>query len=203
MKTRIISIVVVLSFSILVSAQGIEKKPEKIYKNAFSISLATLPLGNFQLNYERSLNSAWAIKIGIGATFVDKDDRKKEGLNSEIYLKYYVLDKDREKKFYNIYFSPYVEYKNTSVTFYDEDTRIGTGRQVVTYNSIGGGFLFGQYFVLGKRLVLDLYFGGGIRTNFSSGEDNYLYNQVYDRTFLQDVYRGIIGKIGLDIGFKF
>lgn len=200
MKTRIFSIVILLSASLLVSAQSLEKKSDKIYNNALSISLATLPTGNFQLNYERSINTTWAIKIGIGATFIDKDDRKKEGLNSEIYLKYYVLDKDREKKFYNIYFSPFIEYKNTSVTFYDEDTYMGAyNKQVVTYNSVGGGFLFGQYFVLGKRLVLDLYFGGGIRRNFSNDEDNSLFNT----TPFQEGYNGIIGKIGLDIGFKF
>jgi len=200
MKTIIITVAVFIYTSLFISAQTPVQKPEKIYNNALSIALTNLPLGNFQINYERSITSDWAIKIGIGASFIDKDDRKKEGLNSEIYLKYYVLDKDREKKFYNIYFSPYVEYRNTSVTFYDEDTYMGAfSKQVVTYNSVGGGFLFGQYFVLGKRLVLDLYFGGGIRRNFSSDADNSLFNG----TSFQEGYNGIVGKIGLDIGFKF
>ena len=86
------------------------------------------------------------------------------------------------------------------MTFYNEDTYMGAfDKQVVTYNSIGGGFLFGQYFVLGKRLVLDLYFGGGIRKNFSSDKDNSLFNT----TSFQEGYNGIIGKFGLDIGFNF
>jgi len=200
MKTKIISIILLVSASLIVSAQNIEKKPEKFYNNALSISLVNMPLGSFQLNYERFINEDWAIKICMGATFMDKDDRKKDGLNSEIYVKYYVLDKNREKKFYNIYFSPFVEYKNTSITFYGEDTYMGAyDKQVVTYNSIGGGFLFGQYFVLGKRLVLDLYVGGGIRRNFSSDADNSLFNT----TPFQEGYNGIIAKVGLDIGFKF
>lgn len=199
MKTKIF-IIILLAVSVITSAQNIEKKPEKVYNNALSISLASLPLGNFQLNYERFIDETWGVKICMGATFIDKDDRKKEGLNSEIYVKYYVLDKNREKKYYNIYFSPYLEYKNTSVTFYGDETYMGAyEKQVVTYNSIGGGFLFGQYFVLGKRLVLDLYFGGGIRRNFSSDEDNSLFNT----TPFQEGYNGIIGKVGLDIGFKF
>ena len=95
MKTKIISVVVLLFISVSVIAQNTEEKPQKKYDNAFSIALATLPMGNFQINYERLINDSWGIKIGIGGSFIDKDDRKKEGLNSEIYLKYYVLDSKR------------------------------------------------------------------------------------------------------------
>lgn len=200
MKARIFVIASLFAITLTANAQDNEKKSEKKYDNSFSIALASLPIGNFQLNYERRINDSWGVKIGMGGSFVDRDDKKKEGLNSEIYLKYYVLDSKREKKYYNIYFSPYVEYKNTSVTFYDDYTYMGAfDKQVITYNSMGGGFLFGQYFVLGKRLILDFYFGGGIRKNFNTEAENIMYN---DNAF-QEGYNGIIGKFGLDIGFNF
>jgi len=183
-----------------------ESQPEaKVYKNIFTTTITNLFVNNFQINYERAINASMALKLSAGMTYKDKLGDSKEGGNAEIQFKYYLLNPERQKTFYNIYFAPYVNYHYTKVTT-DDYTIHGPipayyfwGVKTFTFQSISAGIIFGQSFTLGKKVFIDFYLGGGIRKNLDPDK----YIEEYNSNIFKEGYSGITGKVGLDIGFKF
>jgi hypothetical protein len=202
MKKTFGIIFLLLSFSTFAQESQSETK---VYKNIFSTTITNLLVNNFQINYERSLNESMALKLSVGVKYKDKINDYKEGVCAEIQFKYYLLSPERKKTFYNIYFSPYVNYRYTKVVTNDYtihgsvDPYYFWGVKTLIYNSISAGIILGQTFTLGKKVFIDLYLGGGIRKNLDPDK----YIEEYNRNLLQEGYSGITGKVGLDIGFKF
>ncbi len=177
---------------------------EKVYKNIITLNITNLGMSNFQLSYERFLTNNFALHTSFGATFIDNTDKRKEGLNSELYFKYYIFDSNLATRKYNLYFAPYLMYKYASVVLYNQSFLEDGGVAIyydenAVFNSLGVGFLMGHQFTLAKKLVIDIYLGGGIRRNISTNAKDFFFND----TPFQDGYNGIIGKAGIEIGFKF
>ncbi len=185
-------------------SQNGDVEKQKFYRHTLTSTITNLFVSNFQLNYEFGFSPITSLKISFGTSYVDADYNKKNGYNGELQFKYYILSPDREKTYYNIYFAPYINYRYIDVTtddysFRNNDITHTYPLKSFNFNSLSGGFIFGQTFTIAKKIFIDLYLGGGIRKNLYPDE----YLEQYNSNIFQEGYSGITGKLGLDIGFKF
>ena len=181
-------------FSII---QASTQEKTELLKNEFKFSLVNFTVGNFQISYERYVKEDIGLQLNLGYTNVDNYNRR-EGVNAEFQLKYYLFEWLRRNSAQKIYFAPYAGYKNMNVDiddyYWEEDNYIENIRSEHV-QAINAGIVVGYKFILNRRLILDAYFGGGIR---KANDIEEYWEDIFDPS-----YNGIAPRVGLDIGFNF
>jgi hypothetical protein len=218
MKQLIMSLLALTFIGINLYAQEASSHFDK--KNALKISPIEFGKAEFQATYERYFNER-SSSISIMPSIILKDSysESQEGYQIMVQYRFYLshLRKDEGNSifgmhnlgfyagFYGLaldYSKDYEQgyYNNTTMDYeMDQFTRSQT-----TYE---GGALIGLQMDITKRIILDMYVGGGIRrTNLTDTiEDNpnytdnyYYYFDVFDRE-----YNGVKPRLGLQLGILF
>ncbi len=169
------------------------------YKNTFKFSPVHFFLSTLQMGYERALDNKNNLCIGAGITSSSNwNTDERSGVNAEMLFKHFVFTNAGINAAQRLYFAPYVQYRYTEGE-YEYWNNIGgivyNEKKTEYINSYGGGIVFGFKMIIVKRLVFDVYLGGGIR--ITDDKDNH-----WDG-IMEPGYNGIAPKFGLDIGFGF
>jgi len=194
-----------------------ENSNEYRYKNVFKISPVQFANSTFELNYERYFgNRSSSLLISPSLLLREQNSESLIGFKWMTQYRFYFSQLRRGLNktwiFANIgfYGGPYVQYlyakEDYRGGYYDDNIGVyydGIFNKEVS--TIEGGVITGFQFDLLPRLVVDFYFGGGIKyavvedTIGSFLPENYTYNYgILDRE-----YTGVIPRGGLQIGFNF
>ena len=200
MKKFIIIFLCLTSYSL--NAQDNTKKENPGYKNMFKFSVTNFFDNTFQISYERMTCDNSALMISGGLSYKDNGGEPMQGYKGELQYKYFVYTREKENSGGSIYFAPYFLYKYTEKENYYHTEFAPYNYQILYYfNSFSGGILFGKNFTIAKKLVIELYVGGGIKRTFGAHlKDNVSY---YNYDIWDPGYNGITPKVGIDVGFKF
>ncbi len=173
------------------------------YKNTFSFSPLKFTENAFQIGYERYLSDDKSIYLGLGAIYKDEYE-KEEGFLGELHFRYDVYRSVRKSSVFSVFFSPYIQYKYVDInriSYVYDGPQVTTEDVGTTIHAYGGGVLIGIKLAVVKRLMFDLYLGGGMRrTNDFNKNSDYRY---YENSIWDHGYNGIAPKVGFNVGFRF
>jgi hypothetical protein len=167
------------------------------YNKAFYVSPFQFVLSTFQIGYENMFkNHERGILLNAGVTIegANSSDQRLGGIG-ELQYRIYII-RTYKKTEENIYFGPFAQFKyikHTDSLSAWPDPAINT-----TYLSYAGGVVFGIKFVVKKRLVLDLFTGGGARYSDIRGTQ-----PRWAPGFFDDGHTGIFPRMGANIGITF
>lgn len=201
MKKIIIVFICIATFS--ANAQDKAKSKNTGYQNILKFSVVNFLDNTILLSYERKINNSTGLMLSGGVSYKVNQGTGEvtEGYKGEFQYKHFVHTKEKENSSISIYFAPYFLYKySEKETFWSEWPPYNY-HYIYYFNSFSGGILFGMNFTIEKKIVIDLYAGGGIKRTFGAQmRDNINY---YCGSIWELGYNGITPKAGIDVGFKF
>jgi len=211
MKINTILLVCLFSLStICLKGQNLQ------YNNVFKISPFQFANSTFEINYERFFSEKrHSFVISPALLLRENLPESLSGFKGQIQYRYYFthLHKDTHKTwiFSNLAFygGGYAQFLTADEAYWgsytDKDFIYVSDIFDKEVNSIEGGVILGMQIDITKRLVLDFYFGGGVK--FADVEDSitpYLDNEYpYSYGVLDREYTGVVPKGGFQLGFSF
>jgi hypothetical protein len=207
-------VIMLTSITLTLSAQENLNYP---YKNTIGLSPFAIFTNIFMTSYERGIGDNSGINLSAGlysnATGVTVGNVKynSEGYLGEIQYRYYFFSNQSKKndKIWNrMFFSPYVFERYYELIEMDDDNNnsntivITRSKSTVKYkiNSYGGGFLIGYKMNI-KRLSFETFLGGGMK--LSSHHLDSETEKRYSQHIGSLAYKGIVPRLGFNIGFSF
>jgi len=196
--------------SIKVSGQNTQ------FKNVFKISPVQFANSTFQINYERFFKEKkYSLVVSPAILLKQNTPESLIGFKGNIQYRFYFthLHKETHKTwiFSNLAFygGGYAQYLIANEAYWasypDNNFNYITDIFKKEINSIEGGVLLGIQIDIIPRLVLDFYFGGGIK--YSDVVDSFtpLTDNQYPYTYgvLDREYTGVVPRGGLKFGFNF
>lgn len=203
---------------------------EKEYKNQFFMLPTSLADQIVQFGYERkfSKNNSAMIQLGMYLEGTDAlEDPTVNGSGIRLEANYNMIFDDMSNKqnhAFNFYISPYVNYFNASFVIgadhFNENyaDRISSEDSLGNYtytladslasdtktniNHIGIGATFGLRWTISKRLVFDLYTGGGAQISNYVGASN-LRKPLREQFIGNFTTQGVVGRGGIRVGILF
>ena len=196
MKKLLVCLTVLLSTS-SVFAQIMPTANSPEYRNILKMSASQFVNNTFLMSYERFVNSGTSIYLSAGLNFKDTDYDRSWGVLNEVQMRFHVYTLIRPANSHRLYFAPYLQnhYMNAEKKFY---TYPGDYWKIDTYDTFGGGMLFGWSYSFANRINLDIYTGGGLKKAFGADRDENSYINEWS-----DSYSGIVPRFGIDVGFWF
>jgi len=216
-----ILLLVITVFMIGPSIQAQEESGHFANKNALKISPIEFGKAEFQATYERYFGENRNSSLSIMPSIILEDsfNESQEGYQLMLQYRFYLthLRKDEGNSifgmhnfgFYAGFYGLALDYKKDyQRNYYDNDLMESfTDEFTRSQTTFEGGALIGLQIDVTKRIVLDMYVGGGIRkTDLTDTiEDNpnyennyYNYYDVFDRE-----YHGVKPRLGLQLGILF
>jgi hypothetical protein len=173
------------------------------YKN--SLRYDPLPAVNstFMLGFEQYCTPVSSLLLMPSVMYKEGDNYAHQGFIFEVQYRYHVINKvsNNGKSVISYYAAPYAVAKFFRIedvytkqtwngSYYDTET-IGYTDE---FNAFSGGIIGGSEITFAKKLFLDFYLGGGIRTAGTNRNDD---------TPMDPGFKGIAAKIGFNIGVRF
>jgi hypothetical protein len=195
MKTKLFTLLLVTALSLgFISQAQAQKNVLKI--NPLSLALLT---GNIQ--YERALNEAMSVQLGLFYTGFSTESAGVRvgysGLGITPEFRYYVSNSRKDAP-RGVYLGPYVRYRNLALSVND-DTDDGKWES----NLIGGGIILGHQWLIGDAFALDMFIGPGFRsTNTRVVSTSGTITQD-DLVGLGSTGTGVLFRVGISVGAAF
>jgi hypothetical protein len=174
--------------------------PTADYRFIIKFSPVEFLFSRFQMGFEHNTGPIGSFQINAALTYVDNQNKYKEGYMGEFQFRSYVLGRqaDNHGPLNNLYVAPFANYKHFTIkdwnTIYDYWGYPTSGVTTDNFNAFGLGLIAGLNTIIANRFHLDIYVGGGIRVSDSK------YN---DSNITQEGYKGIAPRFGLDVGVNF
>lgn len=186
--------------SISAFSQNVENDKNEDYKSIIKFSPLQFVFNTFQLGWEMMDGKSGSFVINGGVCYVDNESRYKEGYIGEFQYRMYVLRKETSaaNTLHNLYLGPYINFKHFTIEqkyYYDPYyPPYGPYYDKETFNAYNFGVLAGINNVVAKRFHIDIFIGGGLRTSDSNMNDN---------DILEEGYKGIAPRVGIELGVNF
>jgi hypothetical protein len=195
MKTKLFTLLLTAALSLGFLSQA-QAQQNVLKINPLSLALLT---GNVQ--YERALNEAMSVQLGVFytgfSTEIEGIRLGYSGVGITPEFRYYVSNA-RQDAPRGVYLGPYVRYRNISTSAGD-DVDEGAWES----NLIGGGLILGHQWLFGDAFVLDMFIGPGFRsTNTRVVSTSGTITQD-DLLGLGSSGTGVLFRWGLSIGAAF
>lgn len=195
MKTKLFTLLLTAALSLGFLSQA-QAQQNVLKINPLSLALLT---GNVQ--YERALNEAMSVQLGVFYTGFSTETEGirlgYSGVGITPEFRYYVSNA-RQDAPRGVYLGPYVRYRNISTSVRD-DVDEGAWES----NLIGGGLILGHQWLFGDAFVLDMFIGPGFRsTNTRVVSTSGTITQD-DLVGLGSSGTGVLFRWGLSIGAAF
>jgi hypothetical protein len=218
MKHIILVVIAFFLFAENIQAQEVSDHFEK--RNALKISPIEFGKAEFQATYERYFGENRNSSISIMPSIILEDsfNESQEGYQIMLQYRFYLthLRKDEGNAIFGMHnFGFYAGFYGLGLD-YTRDYQAGYCDEITqnyiedeytrTQTSYEGGALIGLQLDITKRIVLDMYVGGGIRKTDMTDtiddnpniDDYYRYFDVFDRE-----YNGVKPRLGLQLGILF
>ncbi len=192
MKTMII-IIAFISLSTTLFSQEDTLKYDLKYRNCLKISPLYLINSTFQFGIEFATGGKDGVLIYFWTPYRDRYNELWEGYGFEFQIRHYFHNKGSKRKFDRLYFSPFLSFKYSKITEYNNYNNNQSDK--FEFFNINAGLIFGYNMIIGRNFNLDFYLGGGLRKTFDD------YNK-HDE-IIEPGFNGIAPKIGFDMGFNF
>jgi hypothetical protein len=219
MKNILLLVTALFMLGTNIQAQDMSDHFEK--KNALKISPIEFGKAEFQATYERYFGENRNSSISIMPSIILEDsfNESQEGYQIMLQYRFYLthLRKDEGNAifgmhnfgFYAGFYGLALDYSRDYMQgYYDNSTMEYVDNEFTrSQTSFEGGALIGLQMDITKRIILDMYVGGGIRktdlTDTIDDDPNYegnYYNYfgVFDRE-----YNGVKPRLGLQLGILF
>ena len=214
-------VLVTLLVAILsISAYGQDVSDHFSRKNALKLSPFEFAQAEFQFSYERYFGERnTSLSIVPSIILQDAGQESKNGFQIMGQYRFYLshLRNDQQKivlgihnfGFYAGVYALYLDYAEDYIRGYNEPFTYQWVEKVYTTDvgSIEGGAMLGLQIDLTKRIVVDIYVGGGIRksevndTIFDDPNQPNIYNETYG--IFDKEYTGVKPRAGFQFGFTF
>lgn len=211
MKKFTLILVSILYFVVVAMAQ----QPDDFFSKRSILKVNPYSLYNseVELGYEYFFeDKRWS--LGVLTTVSDRQINvgNKDGWEIMGQLKYYLdpIHLNIKSSFintysYHFYFGFYQNYSEYNIDYFTQAINDAPGQKVTNeVNAVEGGVMLGVQMQVAKRIIFDLYFGGGIKdTETISGNSDVLDNPIYGKNLLDPSYQGWKTRAGLHIGVAF
>jgi hypothetical protein len=193
---RKLLLILLVSSSFSIKAQ---KAEDLGYSGVVKFSPVQFLLNTFQLSYEQVISKTQSFQINGGVCYYDRDYDYREGYIGEFQYRCYILRNETSdyNTLHNLYFSPYLMGKHFVVESSVYHYASGVNYYEISrdeFNAMSGGIIIGINCLVGKRFHIDMFFGGGLHTSNSEGNDN---------NATQPGFKGISLRGGIDLGINF
>ncbi|WP_235296428.1 hypothetical protein [Portibacter marinus] len=209
----ILSICLLLHLNLIAQDKSVEADHLYTYQNLLKLSPVELGRAEFQIGFERYFNNRkTSLNTLISIISGDNGEEKRGGFQAFLQYRFYLSQLYKEThqtlNMYNIgfYSAPYILglYQNETYSnwYYDPekgDTQTELVDEEITAGE--GGVLLGVQFDITKRIVLDIFMGGGVRQ--SKIVRNRDASGIEDYGLLDQGYSGVKPRIGLQMGITF
>ena len=185
--------------------------------NALKISVFEFGKAEFQLSYERFFNDRKSSLSIIPSIILENDNEtNKEGWSIMSQYRFYLthFNKQHTNTFlgfenYALYtglYGSYLDYvEDYSIMDWNESQQdYTTEEHRKDLSAVEAGALIGMQINFSKRVLLDIYIGGGIKKtdlNDSYDGDEYSYYNSY--SVFDREYEGVKPRLGFQLGFNF
>lgn len=173
------------------------------YKNSLRYDMVPALNSTFSIGFEQYVTPVSSLLLIPAVMYKENNENVKQGFLFEAQYRYHVINRtsNNGKSIISYYVAPYASAKffriedSYSYSVYD-----GINYDYITvdytdeFSAFSGGIIGGTEVTFAKKLFLDMYIGGGIRTS-DSDQNN---ESVIDPGF-----KGIAPRIGVSIGVRF
>ncbi len=173
------------------------------YKNSLRYEILPALNSTFSIGFEQYTTPVSSLVLIPSVMYKDDNNMTKQGFLFEAQYRYHVVNKttNNGKSVISYYIAPYVAAKYFKIegsngysvwngsyyeTFYEKSTD--------EFSAFGLGIIGGSEITFAKKLFLDFYLGGGVRTSDSKQNAT---------DIMSPGYKGIAPRAGFNIGVRF
>lgn len=172
---------------------------DRVYFSQLKCGLGYFLDNTLFFNWEKQLQNNNGLLLGAGPLYSENSNIRKSGFRAELQYKLYITKKESGNGVSRIYVAPFMVYKyiEKENLYYNPNYNY----PVNYFHSFCPGIIAGVNIVSYKRLVFDIYVGGGMKRTF---DGDFVGKIDYDNyNIFQPGYNGVIPRVGFDIGITF
>jgi Protein of unknown function (DUF3575) len=179
----------VVFLAAFISIISCAKAQDGAHQNAVKLNPLSLIFATGNVSYERAIGATTSVQLGAFFSGFSFSGIKYSGWGVTPEVRFYIAG--QKQALNGVYIGPFVRYQNFTIKDKDTDDK-------ASFNSIGGGAVFGWEKSWASGFVLDLFVGPSYNSGKIKADDG------NDDEF--DVKGGIDGfglRTGITIGFSF